>query len=87
MQITKTTVTATVRALDPKWRVIYKRWDMPAGLDLRKFPHKVQVNQHIQALAWCTAHVGELDHAWTYKDSDTIMFQDKHDAIQFKLSL
>ncbi len=75
------------RRLDPRWRVVYQRWDLPTDLDLSQFPHLVNVVNSIQAQNWCTAHVGVIDQAWTYTDSDSVRFRDLDHAIQFKLSL
>jgi len=88
IQILKTRVTAKSRLLDVKWRIIYNRWDIPADLDFAQFPHVVQVeHNHEKSKAWCVAHVGALDHDWTYKDSDAILFKDLDQATKFRLSL
>jgi hypothetical protein len=87
IQILKTRVTAKSRNLDVKWRLIYRRWDIPSDLDLTQFPHVVQVQNHNEALMWCVHHVGPVDHAWSYKDSEAILFKDLDQATQFQLSL
>lgn len=92
MQITTTTVTATSRQLDPKWRLVWNRVPTPKNVDVNEFPHKVDVwnmnmIQHEQALNWCSMHVGVLDEAWTYTDSEHMMFKHVHDALHFTLSM
>lgn len=87
IQILKQTVTAKSRTLNVGWRLVYSRLDMPDNLDLSLFPHVVHVNNHEQAQAWCATHVGDVDHAWTYSDSEAILFKDLEHATQFRLSL
>lgn len=89
IKIEKLTVSASARTLSTKWRLVEGRWDFPKHLKARDFPHKVEVYpRDIDSLkAWCNAHVGELDVAWTYKDSSEIRFRDLDAATQFALTL
>jgi hypothetical protein len=87
IQIIKTRINAKSRTLDTKWRIIFDKWDISADFDWNQFPHVVQVQNHEESLIWCATHIGELDHAWTYKDSDAILFKDRDHATLFSLSL
>lgn len=89
IKLTKITVVATSRQLNTKWRLVEGRWDFPKHLKAHDFPHKVEVYpRDIDPLkAWCKQHVGELDVAWTYKDSIEFRFRDLDAATQFALTL
>lgn len=87
--ILKTTVTATQRKLSASWRLIWPRESMPMHVRLKDFPHSCVTPRDVefdQVAHWCHAHVGQLDAAWTYKDTGLICFKQQTDAVQFRLT-
>jgi hypothetical protein len=89
IKIEKLTVSAHVRALSSKWRVIESKWDIPKHVKVAHFPHKVQVYPRdiYPLMDWCKAHVGALDHTWTWLDASEFRFRDLDAATQFSLTL
>jgi hypothetical protein len=89
IEVVKTTVTATSRPLNVKWRICWPRKPMPTDLDFKSFTHNVSLpfsGSFEEAQIWLLCNIGPLDQGWTYQDSCSILFRQQHHAVQFSLT-
>jgi hypothetical protein len=91
LQIHTVSVNSQSRTLDTRWRLIWRRDNLPNTLDVSQFPHVINSipssrnEDWPQVLDWCKQELGPIDERWTYVESWELRFRDAEDATHFRL--